>query len=255
MEESEADVDTATEVVALIDQISHDLRSALNGVQSWAYVLDQSLDTPPAPAQRALSGLRTAMQQQVVLIQHLEESVRLLADDSKPQWQPVNLAATLAEAIESVRPLAQARRVELAEVIDRDPGGSSNLVIQADPRRLEPMLRHLLLHCLKQVRTGDTIVAHLLASAEEVKLRITESRASTERVRERLHALTGFFRREPASGGSQPRQSSALLLTRRLSELHGAALVAEDDCPDLAGAEQASACISIVFPRNPADDA
>ncbi|MGY8525762.1 sensor histidine kinase [Paracidovorax citrulli] len=244
-------MDTATEVVSLIDQISHDLRSTLNGVQSWAYVLDQSLDTPPAPAQRALAGLRTAMQQQVVLIQHLEESVRLLVDDSKPQLQPVNLAGALAEAIESVRPAAHARRVELAEVIDREAGGSADLVVQADPRRLEPMLRHLLLHCLKQVRSGDTVVAHLIASPDSVKLRITESRASTERVRERLHTLSDFFRREQGGNGTQPRQSSALLLARRLSELHGAAIDVEDDCPDAPGVEQSSACISIVFPRNP----
>ena len=73
-------VRSIAEVAALIEQASHDLRSSLNAIQSWGYVLDRSIDTPAAPAQRALDGIRSGMQQQLALIEEMEEAVRLLAE-------------------------------------------------------------------------------------------------------------------------------------------------------------------------------
>ncbi len=246
-----ATVDATSEVTTLIDQVSHDLRSALNGVQSWAYVLDHSLDAPTASVQRALAGLRTAMQQQVALIQHMEEAVRLLADEAEPQWQAVDLAAAMAQAMESVKPAAEARRVTLADVlVHEDRGGRGDVLVLADPRRLEPMLRHLVLHCLKQARNGDTIDAHLEPMDDQVKLRLTESRATSDRIKERLSVLSEFFRRDVGNAGAAPaRQSSALLLARRMAELHGATLGAEPSTQCEQDGD--SACIAVTFPRVP----
>ncbi|MBO4122461.1 HAMP domain-containing histidine kinase [Cupriavidus gilardii] len=248
-----AAVDATSEVTTLIDQVSHDLRSALNGIQSWAYVLDHSLDAPTAPVQRALTGLRTAMQQQVTLIQHLEEAVRLLADESEAEWEAVDLAAAMAQAMESAKPVAEARRVTLADVLvhrDQGAGSRDDVLVQADPRRLEPLLRHLVLHCLKQARNGDTIDAHLEPTANHVKLRLTESRATSDRVKERLSVLSEFFRRDIGTAAAAPaRQSSALLLARRMAELHGASLGAEPSTQ--CEQDGQTACIAVTFPRVP----
>lgn len=236
------------EVATLIDQISHDLRSALNGIQSWAYVLDQSLDAPPPPAQRALTGLHTAMQQQIALIQHLEESVRLLADTSPPDWQQADLADIANEAIGTLRPGAEARQVKLADVAitPAEPdAGASDAIIVADRRWLEPMVRHLLLHCLRQARNGDTLQAQLQALPDRVRLTLTESRANAERARERVAVLSDFFRREYARNGAAPaRHSSALLLARHLGELQGAAFNAQPCGID-------GVCLSVDFFRQP----
>ncbi|MCA7086718.1 sensor histidine kinase [Cupriavidus sp. DB3] len=246
-----ATVDATSEMTTLIDQVSHDLRSALNGVQSWAYVLDHSLDAPTAPVQRALAGLRTAMQQQVMLIQHMEEAVRLLADETEPQWEAIDLAAAMAQAMDAVKPAAESRRVTLADVLVHDGEGSrGDAFVQADPRRLEPMLRHLVLHCLKQARNGDTIDAHLEPADDHVKLRLTESRTTADRIKERLSVLSEFFRRDVGNDGAAPaRQSSALLLARRMAELHGATLGAEPSTQCEQDGE--SACIAVTFPRVP----
>lgn len=246
-----ATVDSTSEVTTLIDQVAHDLRSALNGVQSWAYVLDHSLDAPTAPVQRALTGLRTAMQQQVALIQHMEEAVRLLADETEPQWETIDLAAAMAQAMDSVKPAAESRRVTLADVLVHHGDGSrDDVLVHADRRRLEPMLRHLVLHCLKQARNGDTIDAHLEPTGSHVKLRLTESRATSDRIQERLSVLSEFFRREIGNANAAPaRQSSALLLARRMAELHGATIGAEPSTQCEQDGE--SACIALTFPRNP----
>ena len=58
-------VHSINEVTALMEQASHDLRSSLNAIQSWSYVLDRSIDAMAGPAQRALAGMRSGMQQQL----------------------------------------------------------------------------------------------------------------------------------------------------------------------------------------------
>lgn len=243
-------VQSSAEVATLIGQVAHDLRSALNGVQSWAYVLDHSLEMPPTSAQRALAGIRTGMLQQLGLIEHMEEAVALLTNDSPPQWQRVDLLAALEAAMDAARSMAQARAVNLAAVdVDSPDGTSSNhaFVIDADPRRLEPLLRYLLLHCIRHARSADTVEAHLKPEAGRIRLRITESRAPSDARRdERIAVLSDFFSRRPAEGGaSAPRQGTALLLARRLVETQGAHIVAEGQGCSTDGR---SICVAVSFP-------
>ncbi|WP_420991887.1 sensor histidine kinase [Cupriavidus sp. 30B13] len=242
-------VSNSAEVASLIGQVAHDLRSALNGVQSWAYVLDHTLDTPPAGAQRALAGIRTGMQQQVALIEHMEEAVALLADESAPQWQRTDLEAALLAAIEAVRPFAEGRGVTLPGMPSAEaaPPAGTPMTIDADPRRLPPLLRHLLIHCIRHARGGDAVEARLHPGGDHITLRITESRVPSEaRRHERVAVLSDFFlRRPPPEGAAAPRQGTALMLTRRLAETHGARIEAEGQG---CAADGDSVCIAVRFP-------
>ncbi|EHP41028.1 signal transduction histidine kinase [Cupriavidus basilensis OR16] len=247
------------EVATLIGQVAHDLRSALNGVQSWVYVLDRSLDIPSTPAQRALAGIRTGMQQQLALIEHMEEAVALLADDSPPRWEPIDLLAALGTAMEAVRPAAEARGLILAVAhLDGpdgkqapgspDAAGLQNVfIIDADPLRLDPLLRYLLEHCVRHARSADTIEAHLAPEAGHIRLRITECRAPSDARRdERIAVLADFLRRRTGPDDVHaPRQGSALLLARRLAETQGARMTAEGH---RCSTGSLSVCISVCFP-------
>ncbi|MCA3235667.1 MAG: sensor histidine kinase, partial [Cupriavidus sp.] len=64
----------------------------------------------------------------------------------------------------------------------------------------------------------------------------------------RLAALSDFFgRRAPLNCGHSSRQSTALLLTRRMVELQGAELTAENEnCGD---SENVTVCIAVRFLR------
>ncbi|AQV98905.1 sensor histidine kinase [Cupriavidus necator] len=262
-------VRSVQEVSALIEQSAHDLRSSLNAIQSWAYVLDRAFDNTPAPAQRALDGIRSGMQQQLALIEEMEEAVRLLADESTPSWQNVDLLALVAQAIADRRPAADARGVLLNALttdstagsprscdglqspdVPEPPGLSASAYwIDGDAVRLAPLLRHLLVHCIWRAPAGGAVRVHLSSEADCVKLRITESPPlDQQRSASRLAALTDFFGRRPAQGGAMPsRQSSALLLTRRMVEMHGAVLSAETDGCD---SDKISVCIAVRFPRH-----
>ena len=243
-------VRSIAEVAALIEQASHDLRSSLNAIQSWGYVLDRSIDTPAAPAQRALDGIRSGMQQQLALIEEMEEAVRLLADERKPEWETTDLRAAAEEAMADKRAAAEARGVILASLECQSPGGA-DFCVQGDGLRLAPLLRHLLIHCIWRAPAGGSVRVHLVAEADYVKFRISESPPlDRSRGASRLAVLTDFFGRGVAEAGTHsPRQSTALLLTRRMVELQGAQLTAENDNCD---ADNVSVCIAVRIPRQPA---
>lgn len=236
------------EVSALLEQAAHDLRSSLNAIQSWSYVLDRSIDSLAAPAQRALDGMRSGMQQQLALIEEMEEGVRLLADDRGPAWEETDLRVLAGLAIEDKRAAAEARGVILAP-LDAQDNTDAGFTVPGDALRIGPLLRHLLVHCVWRAAAGGSVRVYLTAEPEYVKFRITES-PPVERSRgeARLAALSDFFgRRSPVGGGHSPRQSTALLLTRRMVELQGAALTAENEnCGDT---DNVTVCIAVRFPR------
>ncbi|SOZ61798.1 putative ATP_binding Histidine kinase A component of the two component sensory system [Cupriavidus taiwanensis] len=270
-------VRSVQEVSTLIEQSAHDLRSSLNAIQSWAYVLDRAFDTTPAPAQRALDGIRSGMQQQLALIEEMEEGVRLLADETPPRWQQLDLRTLALQAIADRRQAAEARGVLLSPLSADGSANSSEASapstastastasgaagaapdtadaaayrIDGDAMRLAPLLRHLLVHCIWRAPTGGAVSVHLFSEPDYVKLRITESPPlDSQRSASRLAALTDFFGRRPPQGGEPPsRQSSALLLTRRMVEMHGAVLSAESDGCD---SDKVSVCIAVRFPRH-----
>lgn len=257
-------VRSVKEVSTLIEQSAHDLRSSLNAIQSWAYVLDRAFDATPAPAQRALDGIRSGMQQQLALIEEMEEGVRLLADETPPRWQQLDLRTLALQAIADRRHAAEARGVLLSPLsadgsaipseaasppTAPDAPDAAAYRIDGDAMRLAPLLRHLLVHCIWRAPTGGAVSVHLFSEPDYVKLRITESPPlDSQRGASRLAALTDFFGRRPPQGGETPsRQSSALLLTRRMVEMHGAVLSAESDGCD---SDKVSVCIAVRFPRH-----
>lgn len=240
-------IESAAEISTLIEQAAHDLRSSLNAIQSWSYVLDRSVETLPPPAQRALEGMRSGMQQQLALIEEMEEAVRLLFNEGQPAWETTDLLVAAEQAIADKRVAAEARGVQLMPLSSELAGGD-DFVVQGDALRLAPLLRHLLIHCVWRAPAGGTVTVYLTAEANYVKFRISESQpVDRSRGASRLATLTDFFgRRAPADGTPTPRQSTALLLTRRIVEMQGAELTAENINCD---ADNVTVCIAVRFPR------
>lgn len=247
-DETPPEVRSIGEVTALIEQAAHDLRSSLNAIQSWSYVLDRSIDSLAAPAQRALDGMRSGMQQQLALIEEMEEGVQLLADERAQNWDQTDLRVLAGQAIEDKRPAAEARGVIVAPLECHGADDSNAFVVPGDALRVGPLLRHLLVHCLWRAAAGGSVRVHLTAEQDFVKFRVTESPpVDRSRGNMRLAALTDFFgRRAAPNGGHTARQSTALLLTRRMVELQGAVLTAENqDCDS----DSVTVCIAVRFPR------
>jgi signal transduction histidine kinase len=55
----------------LLATLAHELRSPLNGIKTWAHVLESHLPEGDATARRALDGILRGVDQQVQLIDDL----------------------------------------------------------------------------------------------------------------------------------------------------------------------------------------
>ena len=56
--------------------VAHELRSPLNAIRTWAHVLESQLPDASPEIQRALDGIRIAIDQQVGVIESLLERAR-----------------------------------------------------------------------------------------------------------------------------------------------------------------------------------
>ncbi len=190
------------------------------------------------------------MQQQLALIEEMEEAVRLLADEGAPRWQRVDLLALTTQAIADRRPAAEARGVLLSPVATDGAAELSKAayLIDGDAARW-PRCCGTCWCIASGARGGGFGRVRIFSEPDHVKLRITESPPlNPQRSASRLAALTDFFGRRAAPDGvTPPRQSSALLLTRRMVEMHGAALSAENDGVE---SDRISVCIAVRFPRH-----
>ena len=95
--------------------VSHDLRSPLNAIHSWAYVLERKLDTNDATAQRALAGIRSGVDQQVKLLDEVVDSTRTGTKSLPLQRAAFMMRPLLDRALDDVRRvLGEARGVSVS---------------------------------------------------------------------------------------------------------------------------------------------
>ena len=98
----------------VLSLVSHDLRGPLNAIHSWAYVLERKLDANDPNAQRAVTGIRNGVDQQVKLLETIVDATRAETKTLALAYAPFPLHPLLDETAEEVRPgLARTRGVEV----------------------------------------------------------------------------------------------------------------------------------------------
>src|SRR5262249_36707708 len=141
------------------------------------------------------------------------------------QKQPVDLAQVLARAVETVRPLIDARRHELSLSLPPAP-----LPLEADPTRLEQIVSNLLKNAAEYTEPGGRLWLSARREGDEAVLRVRDSGAGIPP--EVLPHLFDPFTRPP---GSRERSHAGLgiglLLVQRLVEMHGGSASASSGGP------------------------
>lgn len=98
----------------VLSLVSHDLRSPLNAIHSWAYVLERKLDANDAAAQRALAGIRSGVDQQVKLLEEAVDATRAETKSLPLAREPFAARSLLERVVDDVRrALADARGVTI----------------------------------------------------------------------------------------------------------------------------------------------
>ncbi len=199
--------------------VSHELRTPLNAILGWSEMLKSGKATGEI-AERANETIYRNAKSQAQLIEDLLDVSRIITGKMKFETRPVNFAAVIHEAIDTLRPAAGAKAIELTETLDSEP-----CIVGGDAQRLQQIVWNLISNAVKFTTDGGNVEIALENNNSRARLTVTDSGKGIEA--EFLPFIFERFRQEDAS--STRRHGGlglGLAIVRQLVELHGGTISA-----------------------------
>ncbi|MDX2096983.1 MAG: PAS domain S-box protein [Leptolyngbyaceae cyanobacterium bins.59] len=140
--------------------LSHELRSPLNAILGWSQIL-QTRQLSEAKVRRALETIERNARTQTQLVDDLLDVSRIIRGELRLKPKLVRLTALVDGAIETVRPTAIAKNIQLLTYLS--PTGT----VVGDPDRLSQVIWNLLSNALKFTPEGGRVEVHLTRSIRE----------------------------------------------------------------------------------------
>ncbi|WP_436206766.1 sensor histidine kinase [Caballeronia sp. LjRoot31] len=205
--------------------VSHDLRGPLNAIHSWGYVLERKVDTADAPAQRALTGIRSGVEQQVKLIEQFIDTTRAETKTLALDREPLALRHLMDESASQARAsLASARHVTLhveSALVEEQ--------ISADGERLAQALWLMLAFAAEASAAGSKVVLNGLVEGGAFSAVATFTASQKALLDPDVpHVLEAFARNQATLPREAARIAWVLALCKRVAEAHGGTFEHDD---------------------------
>lgn len=198
------------EFIALV---THELRSPLNAMLSWAQALLGGADEETT--QHALKAIERNARAQATLIEDLLDNSRILTGKLRLEVQPISLAAVISNALDVVRPAADARGITIKTEFVTDTE-----TITGDPVRLQQVVWNLLSNAVKFTERGGQVTIRLERVDPHVCIIVSDTGRGIK-----PEDLPYIFNRYHQAGEPGTRRRGGLglglSLARHLTELHG----------------------------------
>ncbi|HWB01686.1 MAG TPA: ATP-binding protein [Verrucomicrobiales bacterium] len=194
--------------------LSHELRTPLQSILGWTQLLRSGT---PAPEEivEGMEVIEKNASAQARIVEDLLDMNRIVSGKVRLDVQPVNLSTVIAEAVDSVKPAAQAKGLRLEVIVD--PFARP---VNGDPARMQQIFWNLLTNAIKFTPRGGKVqvVLERVNSHLEVSVSDTGEGISPDF----LPFVFDRFRQADASttrtyGGL----GLGLAIVKHLSELHG----------------------------------
>ncbi|MFM0736971.1 HAMP domain-containing sensor histidine kinase [Paraburkholderia xenovorans] len=202
----------------VLSLVSHDLRGPLNAIHSWAYVLERKLDANDPNSQRAVTGIRNGVDQQVKLLETIVDATRAETKALALAYAPFSLHPLLDETVDEVRSgLARSRGVEVT--IDSQLATEQ---LNGDRERLAAALWVMLTFAVEASAEGATVTLAARADARAWHATVTFS-ANPDALQDPAlpHLLEAFARKQSLEPREAKRIAWVLALCKRVAEAHG----------------------------------
>jgi signal transduction histidine kinase len=233
----------AEEATQLKDQflanLSHELRTPMNIIVGWAHLL-RTGPLDDAQKQRATEAIERAARSQAQLIEDLLDVSRIVAGKFRLVMQDIDVGRVLQLAIDSLRPVAQAKPVTVALTQQGEDAR-----INGDPDRLQQVFWNLLSNAVKFTPAGGRVDVNLKTTLETVCITVADTGIGID---------PGFvpfvFERFRQADSTSTRQHSGmglgLAIVRHVVELHSGVVRA------YSAGEGQGATFTVSLPRPPA---
>ncbi|HEX8322410.1 MAG TPA: PAS domain-containing protein [Tepidisphaeraceae bacterium] len=131
--------------------LSHELRTPLNAVLGWSQIMRHSRDE--ADLAQGLEVIERNARAQSQIIEDLLDMSRIISGKVRLDVQRLDLAALVQAAADTARPTADAKGVDLTNVIDPLIG----VAVSGDANRLQQVLWNLLTNAIKFTPKGGRV--------------------------------------------------------------------------------------------------
>ncbi|MDZ8055275.1 MAG: PAS domain S-box protein [Aulosira sp. ZfuVER01] len=200
--------------------LSHELRSPLNPILGWTSLL-QTRRFDPETTERALETIERNAKLQAQLIEDLLDISRILQGKIVLNVGVVNLATTIAAALETVRLAADAKSIQIQTILEADIGQ-----VLGDTVRLQQVVWNLLSNAVKFTPSEGNIEIRLAKIGNEAEIQVKDTGKGIDP--QFLPYVFDCFRQED---GTITRQFGGLglglAIARHITELHGGTVKVE----------------------------
>jgi PAS domain S-box-containing protein len=149
--------------------LSHELRTPLNAILGYSRMLRGGLLTPDKVAGALETIERNAMSLTQMVDDVLDVS-RIVSGKMRLNVQPVELPLVLQDAIATVTPAAEAKRLHIHMVIDPQIG-----TVSGDPARLQQVVWNLLSNAVKFTPKGGRVQVRLERVNSSVEIVVSDT--------------------------------------------------------------------------------
>lgn len=204
--------------------VSHELKTPLNSILGWARMLKVG-DLDEDQVKRALGTIIKNSETQNRLIEDLLDVARIISGKLVLKFEPIDPDALVQDAVEIVRPAAQAKSIEIGISPE---SAASQLEIDGDRNRLRQVLSNLLMNSVKFTPDGGRIDV-LFASGDDETLRISVKDNGAGISREFLPVVFERFRQDTTGAAGNGGLGLGLAIVRQLVEMHGGSVGVESE--------------------------
>ena len=203
--------------------LSHELRSPLTSILLYAKALQGGRLAADAIVHAGVT-IEANIRRQVRLVEDLIDVSRIVAGKLALEVAEMDLRALVLEVLESMRPEAEAKSLEIVVEGGREPS-----LCQGDRSRLQQVVTNLLSNALKFTSSGGRVNVRVDAPDGVVRLVVSDTGRGIDSA-----FLPHVFERFAQEKGHQnPGLGLGLSLVHELVQLHGGTVRAESPGRDL----------------------
>jgi PAS domain S-box-containing protein len=203
-----------------VAMVSHELRTPLNAILGWTQLMTRG-KSDAATIARGLDVIVRNTRLQAQLISDLLDVSRIVAGKLQIEVQSVDLRTIAADAIETIRPEAEAKNIRFRQEFDTDPA-----IVAGDPARLQQVIWNLLSNAVKFTPAGGDVSIDLHRHGSAAEIVVSDTGAGI-----RPDMLPFIFDRFHQADRSITRRFGGLGLglsiVKHLVELHGGSVAGE----------------------------
>jgi len=192
--------------------VSHELRTPLASILGWARLLRRG-GLNPEKQTRALETMERNARAQTRLVEDLLDVSRIVSGKTRLNVEPADLGAIVEAAVDSIRPSADGRGVQLQTAVEP-------CMLAGDPERLHQILWNLLSNAVKFTPRGGRVSVSLVVREPTATLTVSDTGQGI-RADFVPHVFERFRQADATATRAHGGLGLGLAIVRHLVELHG----------------------------------